>query len=159
METIVNEGYMINTILITDDSALDNAILRNYLYNERYNILFALNGKEALELIGSRNIDLILLDMVMPVMDGPTFLRELKKTHHYANIPVILTTSVDSADTISQMMSEFELFDYIIKPLDHLNRIILVNKIKSAIRYRNVLKELKTRRKAEASLKAPEADQ
>jgi len=57
---------MINTILVIDDNVFDNAIIKNYLSGERYSIISAVNGREALELIESRNIDLILLDIVMP---------------------------------------------------------------------------------------------
>lgn len=70
---------MINTILVIDDNVFDNAIIKNYLYGERYSIVSALNGREALELIESRNIDLILLDIVMPIMDGYDFLKEFSK--------------------------------------------------------------------------------
>ncbi|MFZ5989213.1 MAG: response regulator [Bacillota bacterium] len=132
---------MINTILVTDDNVLDNAIIRNYLYNERYNLVSALNGREALELVESRNIDLILLDMVMPVMDGYEFLKEFSKTSFYKEIPVIVASSLDSTKNIEKVL-EFDIFDYIIKPLDHINRLILVNKIKTAIRYRNTLVDL-----------------
>lgn len=132
---------MINTILVTDDNVLDNAIIRNYLYNERYNLVSALNGREALELVESRNIDLILLDMVMPVMDGYEFLKEFSKTSFYKEIPVIVASSLDSTKNIEKVL-EFDIFDYIIKPLDHINRLILVNKIKTAIRYRSTLVDL-----------------
>jgi len=132
---------MINTILVTDDNVLDNAIIRNYLYKERYNIISALNGREALDLIESRNIDLILLDMVMPVMDGYEFMQVFSKTPYYKEIPVIVTSSLDSADNIKKVL-EYEIFDYILKPFDNINKLIIVNKIKTALRYRNVVLEL-----------------
>ncbi len=132
---------MINTILVTDDNVLDNAIIRNYLYNERYNIISALNGREALDLIESRNIDLILLDMIMPVMGGYEFMQEFTKTPYYKEIPIIVTSSLDGSDNIEKIL-EYDIFDYIIKPLDHINRLILVNKIKSGLRYRNAILSL-----------------
>ncbi len=132
---------MINTILVTDDNVLDNAIIRNYLYKERYNILSALNGREALDLIESRNIDLILLDMVMPVMGGYEFMQEFAKTPYYKEIPVIVTSRLDGSDNIEKIL-EYDIFDYIIKPLDNINRLILVNKIKSGLRYRNAILSL-----------------
>lgn len=133
---------MINTILVIDDSALDNAVLRNILYHEHYNIISALNGREALDMIEGRNIDLILLDRVMPIMDGMAFLNELKKTPYYQTIPVIMTTSTDKTDIISKTIHEFELFDYVLKPLDAINHLIFTNKIKAALRYRKAVKEL-----------------
>ena len=69
---------MINTVLVIDDNALDNAVLRNYLYNTRLNLISALNGREALDMLEGRNVDVIVLDLVMPVMDGLDFLKEFK---------------------------------------------------------------------------------
>lgn len=135
---------MINTVLVIDDSALDNAVMRNYLYNEHVNFLSALNGREALDMLEGRNVDVIILDLVMPVMGGLEFLREFKKTSYYGFIPVIVIKSQDSEETIRSVITKYEVFDYIIKPLDRINKLILVNKIKMAIRYRNALKELYT---------------
>lgn len=89
---------MNNTILVTDDNMLDNAIIRNYLYSERYSIVSAVNGREALDLIESRNVDLIVLDLVMPVMDGYEFLKEFSKTLYYKEIPVIVATNADDPE-------------------------------------------------------------
>ena len=138
---------MINTILVTDDNVLDNAILRNYLYNERYNIVSALNGREALELVESRNIDLIILDLVMPVMDGFGFLKHFSKTEFYREIPIIVASGIDDTKNIEQILN-YSIYDYVIKPLDHINRLILVNKIRNAINYRNNLIEIKKLKKS-----------
>ncbi|MCX8130139.1 MAG: response regulator [Clostridia bacterium] len=132
---------MINTILVTDDNVLDNAILRNYLYKERFNVISALNGREALELLESRNVDLIMLDLVMPVMDGFEFLKLFSKTKFYNEIPIIVSSGLDDTKEIEQILS-YNIYDYIIKPLDHINRLILVNKIKNAINHRNNLLEM-----------------
>ncbi len=133
---------MISTILVTDDNVLDNAILRNYLYPERYNIISALNGREALELIESRNIDLILLDLVMPVMDGFEFLEYFSKTRYYCEIPVIVASSLDKAENIEKVLESYDIYDYVIKPLDHINRLIVVNKIRRGIKFREMYLEL-----------------
>ncbi len=132
---------MINTILVTDDNVLDNALIRNYLYKESYNIVSALNGREAIELIESRNIDLILLDMVMPVMDGYEFMKVFSKTPYYKEIPVIVTSSLDGAENIEKIL-EYDIFDYIIKPLDNINKLILINKIRMALKFRNLISDL-----------------
>lgn len=138
---------MINTVLVIDDNALDNAVWRNYLYNEHFNVISALNGRDALDMLEGRNIDVIVLDLVMPVMDGLGFLKELKKTSYYGMIPVIVTTSADSEERIKSVIDDYEVFDYIIKPLDQFSRLILINKIRTAIRYRNALKELHSLRR------------
>jgi response regulator RpfG family c-di-GMP phosphodiesterase len=137
---------MNNTILVTDDNMLDNAIIRNYLYTERYSLVSAVNGREALDLIDSRNIDLILLDMVMPVMDGYEFLKEFSKTLYCKEIPVIVATSTDDPENIQKTL-EYEVFDYIVKPLDNINKLILANKIKAALKYRNALLDINKAKK------------
>jgi response regulator RpfG family c-di-GMP phosphodiesterase len=144
---------MINTILVTDDNVLDNAILKNYLYNERYNLVSALNGQEALELIESRNIDLIILDMVMPVLDGYGFLKLFSRTEYYKEIPIIIASGIEDSKNIEEIINTYTIFDYIIKPLDHINRMILVNKIRSATQYRKMLIELKHAQKTIETLK------
>lgn len=135
---------MINTILVADDNTLDNAILRNCLYPERYNIISALNGREALDFLEGRNIDLILLDIVMPVMDGCEFMKLYSKTPYYGIIPVIVLTEPgqDRENEALSLFADYEIFDYVSKPLDQLNKGILFNKIKTAIKYRKVMGEL-----------------
>lgn len=137
---------MIKTILVTDDNVLDNAILRNYLYSERVNILSALNGREALEMVESRNVDLIILDMVMPVLDGFEFLREFSKTVLYNEIPIIVTSSLDKPEDIEKVL-QYEIYDYLNKPLDNMNRKIFLNKIKRALAFRDNLLELQKAKK------------
>lgn len=135
---------MINTILVADDNTLDNAILRNCLYPERYNIISALNGREALDFLEGRNIDLILLDIVMPVMDGCELMKLYSKTPYYGIIPVIVLTEPgqDRENEALSLFADYEIFDYVSKPLDQLNKGILFNKIKTAIKYRKVMGEL-----------------
>ena len=79
--------------------------------------------------------------MVMPVMDGYEFMQEFSKTPYYKEIPIIVTTSLDATDNIKKVL-EYEVFDYIIKPFDDINKLIFVNKIKTALRYRNVIRDL-----------------
>jgi len=142
---------MINTILVIDDNVFDNAIIKNYLSGERYSIISAVNGREALELIESRNIDI-----VMPIMDGYDFLKEFSKTPYYKEIPVIVASNLDNAENIEKIF-EFEIFDYIIKPLDQINKLIFLNKIKSALKYRNALSELNKATRLINQLSAKEA--
>jgi len=135
---------MIQTILVADDNTLDNAILRNFLYPERYNIVSALNGREALDFLEGRNIDLILLDIGMPVMDGCEFMQQYAKTPYYGKIPVIVLAEPgqEHENEVLSLISNYEVFDTISKPLDQLNKVVLFNKIKTAIKYRNALREL-----------------
>ena len=134
---------MINTILVADDNTLDNAILRNFLYSERYNIISALNGREALDFLEGRNIDLIFLDVEMPVMDGREFMKLYSKTPYYGIIPVIVLTEPgqDRENEALSLLADYEVFDYVSKPLNQLNKGVLYNKIKTAIKYRMAMRE------------------
>ncbi len=134
---------MISTILVTDDNVLDNAILRNFLYKEHVNILSALNGREALDLVESRNVDIIILDMVMPVLDGYGFLEEFSKTPYYKEIPVIVASGVDNHQL--EKVYNYDIYDFILKPLNMTNKFLLINKIRKALQFRKMLVELKKR--------------
>ncbi|EMS71187.1 response regulator [Ruminiclostridium cellobioparum] len=132
---------MISTILVTDDNVLDNAILRNYLYKERVNIVSALNGREALDMVESRNVDIIILDMVMPVLDGQGFLEEFSKTTYYKEIPIIVASGVENDEL--EKIFHYDIYDFILKPLNHTNKFVLINKIRKALQFRKMLLELK----------------
>lgn len=134
---------MISTILVTDDNILDNAILRNYLYKERVNIISALNGQEALEMVESRNVDLIILDIVMPVLDGFGFLDQFSKTAFYKEIPIIVATGLELSEI--EKVLNYDIYDFIQKPLNLVNKMILVNKIRKALEFRQMVLQLKGR--------------
>ncbi len=79
------------TILVVDDDEAQRFLCREILTDEGYEVLLAENGRKALEIIEDRNPDLVILDIVMPTMDGmealPQILRKYRRT------PVILNTS------------------------------------------------------------------
>jgi len=134
---------MISTILVTDDNVLDNAILRNFLYKEHVNIISALNGREALDMVESRNVDIIILDMVMPVLDGYGFLEEFSKTSYYKEIPVIVASGIENHQL--ERVFNYDIYDFILKPLNMTNKLFLINKIRKALQFRKMLVELKKR--------------
>lgn len=138
---------MISTILVTDDNILDNAILRNYLYKEHLNIVSALNGREALDMIESRNVDIIILDLVMPVLDGFGFLEEFSKTPFYKEIPIIISSGIETEEIEKTL--DYDIYDFIQKPLNHVNKLILINKIRKALQFRHMLIQLKSKEPAE----------
>ena len=104
------------TVLVVEDSEINRATLSGILSSE-YRVLEAGDGREALgllELYGER-IALILLDIVMPVMDGYTFLSIVKAHPDYASIPVIVTTQSDSeADEVAAL--SHGATDFVAKP-------------------------------------------
>ena len=85
--------------------------------NENYNVLLAANGSEALELLKKQSIQLIISDVMMPVMDGFALLQQVKSDIEFSHIPVILLTA---KNTMQSRLEGLELGadDYIMKPFD-----------------------------------------
>ena len=81
-------------MLIVDDVEINRAILSQFFQNE-YEILEASDGQEALDILESRKVDILLLDLMMPVMDGMELLGVLHKNPRFSHVPVIVTTSQD----------------------------------------------------------------
>lgn len=103
-------------ILIVDDEPTNLDLLRQELKN-RYQLVFANSGKTALEVAKQTHPDLILLDIMMPDLDGFETCKQLKSDEVLSNIPVIFLTALDDMDSIE---NGFHLgaVDYIIKPFN-----------------------------------------
>ena len=112
------ESHSRQSILIVDDSEMNRAILAEILGSD-YNILEATNGKECLAMLEQygTGIALILLDIVMPVMDGFAVLSEMNRSHWIEDIPVIMISSED-ADTVVRRAYELGVSDYVSRPFD-----------------------------------------
>ena len=105
-------------ILVVDDVADNVEILQMRLESQGYEVVTAADGIEALEKIRALLPDLILLDIMMPKMDGIAAVKELKADASLPFIPVILVTAkADSADVIGGLESGGD--DYLTKPVDH----------------------------------------
>jgi adenylate cyclase len=86
-------------ILVVDDNEDNRYTLTRRLRRQGYeNVAVATNGREALNLIGRRPFDLILLDIMMPEMDGFEFLAELRKDRALHDIPVIVLTAAELSE-------------------------------------------------------------
>lgn len=83
-------------VLIVEDETFLLKTLTHRLQSLNYEILTAMNGQEALDLLAKVKPDLILTDLVMPKMDGFDFLAELKKHQEYRDIPVVVITNLAS---------------------------------------------------------------
>ncbi|SES37127.1 response regulator transcription factor [Salisediminibacterium halotolerans] len=100
------------TILIADDEEEMLHFLADYITNEGYTVLTSANGKEMIDTVNREKIDLILLDIMMPVMDGMEALRELRSER---KIPVIMITArADENDRVEGLKRGAD--DYIVKP-------------------------------------------
>lgn len=117
--------YEYPTILIVDDIAQNIQIVANILKQEGYKIRFAKNGKSALEHAKNKPLDLILLDIMMPEMNGYEVCEKLKQQEATKEIPVIFLTALDEAVDIAK---GFEVggIDYITKPFNQLELLARV---------------------------------
>lgn len=102
------------TMLIVDDMEINRAILIQFFQNE-FNIIESENGREALDFIKSQPIDIILMDLMMPVMTGIEVLDWLRANPRYNDIPVIITTSADDVNSEAMAMVRGAA-DYLTKP-------------------------------------------
>ena len=103
-----------SVMLIVDDVEINRAILMQFFRND-YIIIEAANGKEALDVMEKQPVDIVLLDLVMPVMDGLELLSILKKREKFAEIPVIATTARNEGNSEVRAM-EMGAADFITKP-------------------------------------------
>lgn len=86
-------------ILIVDDSKLNLQIISSFFKNSGYNdLLTATNGKQALELINIYKPDLLILDLIMPVMDGIAVIQNLRNQKEFALMPIIVQTGISEAE-------------------------------------------------------------
>ena len=112
-------------ILIADDEQQLALAVKIRLQSRGYQVVTASNGEEALEMAKQEHPDLIILDVLMPVMDGYSCLRELNSSFGRGKIPVIILTARD------RMKDLFELegvADYVIKPFDHEDLLIRIER-------------------------------
>lgn len=118
----------IKNIIYTEDDEDIRIIVKIVLESQDSNIRldFANNGQELLAKLRCSNPDLILLDVMMPIMDGPTVLKELRKNPKYKDIPVIFLTSKAQPAEIKELES-LDVLGVIAKPFDTMN---LYNTIK-----------------------------
>ncbi|MGO9612530.1 MAG: HD domain-containing phosphohydrolase [Dissulfurispiraceae bacterium] len=104
-------------VLCVDDSKLNLKILQSVLTPEGYDVIEAENGKEALDKIQECKVDIILLDIVMPQINGFEVCRRIKETDQFRNIPVIMITSLNSKkDRIKGIEAGAE--DFLSTPID-----------------------------------------
>ena len=115
------------TILVVDDEKDIVSALEIYLKAEGYRVLTAYNGREALSVAAREDVHLILMDIMMPVMDGLTAMAQLRQT---SNVPVILLTA-KSEDTDKVLGLNVGADDYITKPF---NSVEMLARVRSQLR-------------------------
>lgn len=127
------------TILVVDDNKENLSVVGNLFKDMGYKLAFALNGADALEIVGTIPVTLILLDIMMPGMDGFEVCHNLKNNPNTKEIPVIfLTAKVETDDLVTGFL--IGGVDYITKPFKKEELIVRVNNHLELIKAREIIK-------------------
>ncbi|GAB6073917.1 response regulator [Nautilia lithotrophica] len=114
-------------VLVVDDDPINRKLIVKILSKKGFEAIEAGNGVEAFTALENNDVDIILLDIVMPVMDGIEFLKEIKTKPTYINVPIIILTTDDSKKTQALALGAN---DVIIKPI---SPVTLLEKIENYI--------------------------
>lgn len=123
-----------NKILIVDDMPKNIQMAMNILKNEGYKMFYAKSGEMALKLVAEHNFDLILLDIMMPDINGFEVCKRLKNDEKTKRIPLIFLSGKDSSSDIEQAY-ECGGIDYVVKPFI---TIELITKVSSYVRLKQL---------------------
>jgi DNA-binding response OmpR family regulator/class 3 adenylate cyclase len=105
------------SILIVDDNETNRDLLARYLERQGHAVTLAQDGRQALELVGGQPFDLVLLDIMMPEVNGYEVLQRLKSHPKWHDIPVIMISALDEMDSVVRCI-EMGAEDYLPKPFN-----------------------------------------
>jgi sigma-B regulation protein RsbU (phosphoserine phosphatase) len=105
------------SILVVDDEELNREGLTRRLQRHGYEVTAARTGREAVELLGERRFDLVLLDIMMPGMNGLEVLKFLRRVDSLIDLPIIMVTARGESEDVVEAL-ELGANDYVTKPLD-----------------------------------------
>ncbi len=142
MSTEDNEQNELQTVLVVDD-AISNIKMLGEILRQECNVIFATNGKNALAQAQKMRPDLILLDVIMPDMDGYEVCRLLKENSYTDHIPIIFVTALDNIQDEEKGL-ELGAIDYIAKPFHPPIIKMRIRNHLELVRHRKRLKMLST---------------
>ncbi|WP_322493994.1 PP2C family protein-serine/threonine phosphatase [Chloroflexus sp.] len=115
--TIAMAAQPTGRILVIDDSEHNRYLLAHQLHRRGYAVVTAVDGRQGLEFAQQQPFDVILLDLMMPEMDGFTVLDQLKRDPRMRHIPVIVISAIDAIDDVVRCI-EAGAEDYLTKPIN-----------------------------------------
>jgi putative two-component system response regulator len=133
-----SQGRSSGTVLVIDDQAESHTTLSQALTPLGYQVLGALDGRAGLEIVRTKLPDVILLDLVMPNMDGFEVCRQLKSSQETQLIPVVFLTGLDSRQAKLQGL-ELGATDFLTKPFD---LVELETRVRNLVNFRRLTEEL-----------------
>lgn len=127
-----------NNILIVDDNPLIVDVLRSLFQSEEYNVKTSYNGEEAIDVLSSNEVDIIICDVMMPKMDGYMLQETLRQSSEFADIPFLFLTALGN-DGEKRKGQESGADAYVVKPFDPDELLSIVKgKLKRAKRLHSV---------------------
>jgi len=127
----------VKNILVVDDDISNRTILCALLKESSYHVIEAENGKQAVQAVEDNHIDIIILDVLMPVMDGYEAAKTIKARQNYF-IPIIFLTSLTDEDSLVKCIDSGG-DDFLTKPYSH---VLLISKINSMLRIASLYKKI-----------------
>jgi two-component system cell cycle response regulator len=117
------------SILVVDDDPINRKILTRSLESEGHRVTTAADGVRALEMLQDQPVDIVLLDVLMPEMDGREVLRHMKADDKLKHLPVIVISALEEMETVVRCI-EMGAEDYLSKPFD---RVLLRARLNAAL--------------------------
>lgn len=134
----MDTGLSVPHILAIDDSPLNLKVLKSLLEKECYTVTTCQDATQAFRLVEELHPSLVLLDVMMPEVDGLTVLTRLKNTDATAAIPVVMVTARTGGEDVEQAL-DYGAFDYIKKPIEAVETLA---RVRSALRFRKQQEQL-----------------
>jgi two-component system cell cycle response regulator len=139
-------------VLIVDDVFANIRLLEARLTAEYFSVITAMNGPQALDICERGECDIVLLDVMMPGMDGFEVCRRLKAAPSTAHLPVVMVTALDSpADRLAGLQAGAD--DFLTKPI---NELALLTRVRSLVRLKHLTDELRARASGTQGLGLPD---
>ncbi len=126
------------SILVVDDNDINRDLLSRYLERQGHTVQVAHNGRQALEMIATGAFDLVLLDIMMPELNGYEVLQHLKHSETWRDLPVIMISALDEIDSAVRCI-ELGAEDYLRKPF---NPVLLRARVQACLEKKR-LRDLK----------------
>ncbi|MBI5185483.1 MAG: response regulator [Nitrospinae bacterium] len=125
-------------ILIVDDEVDFNEIVQRYMESAGHETVCVFNGKDAVEKVKKESFDLILMDLMMPEMDGFEAIRRIREIEKDSFIPIIILSALPESESIERGLTESGADEYIVKPCDQL---ALMARVRSMLRLKEKFDE------------------
>ena len=117
------------SILVVDDNEMNRDLLNRRLERQGYHVTTAVDGQQALDVLSQGEFSLVLLDIMLPIINGYQVFEQMKADQKSWHIPVIITTSLDEADEKAKCI-ELGAYDYLTKPF---NQVTLKSRISDCL--------------------------